>query len=98
MTRIIVAAALGIVLACSAAIPPPPVLDRKELQLNGGKGLVLSIREPVTPPQVDALIAANRSGMAVIRVFTYAPDKQPGKDTATGLYEWTVLDGLKRKY
>lgn len=77
---------------------PPAILERKELQLQGGRGLVLSVREPVSQAAVDALIRAERSGHALVRVFTYREGTQVGKDQAAGLYEWTVADGLKKRY
>lgn len=75
-----------------------PLLERKELALHGGKGLVLAVREPVTSADVQVLVDANKFGYALVRVFTYSAAAQVGKDPAAGLYEWTVGEGLARRY
>jgi len=92
---------VSIVLPSCGAVPLPTVIERKELQLNGGKGLVLSVREPVTTEQIQSLVDANRLDVNstlyyMVRVFTFAAGAVPGKTNPTTRYDWTIADGLKQ--
>lgn len=87
--------------APSAAIPAAAVmLEAKEQRLNdGSKGLILSVREPVTEQQVEKLVDQARvDGYKTLRVFTYAAGVEHGKDAASGLWEWRYAEGVKKRY
>lgn len=73
-------------------------LNRREIQLDGARGLVLSVREPVTTEQVQSLIDSQRDAEFLVRVFTYRDGAVPQRDQPAALYEWTAADGLTRKY
>ncbi|HXG70902.1 MAG TPA: hypothetical protein VNJ04_09870 [Gemmatimonadaceae bacterium] len=75
------------------------ILGRREITLNdGSKGLILSVREPVTQADVDKLVDVARPDYKTLRVFTYGPGVQFGKDQATALWEWRYAEGVKKRY
>jgi hypothetical protein len=74
--------------------PGLPVAAARELALHGGKGLILTVQQPVTLADVQALVEARRGGAVLVRVFVHAP----GQDAAIALFEWTAAGGLVQRY
>lgn len=97
ISRALIAAGAMVAIACGRA-PLPQTLDEREQQLDGGRALILSVREPVSSESVEALISEKRDGRYMVRVFTYRVGATPGRDQPAALYEFTVADGFSRKY
>jgi hypothetical protein len=95
----LIGAFVFLVSIASCAAPPAPrneILDRKELHLNGAKGLSLSIREPVDEETIQRVVDANKRGYFLVRVFTYGALAEVGKDNPARRFDWTSVDGLKK--
>lgn len=91
--RALGAAVLALGIGCGSnepQVPLPAVLEQHTKALNGGQGLVLSVREPVSPVAIEALIDAHKSGYALVQVFTYWPPNEPRSGNPEARWEWTL--------
>jgi hypothetical protein len=85
-------------IACTTPVPTVPILEQKEVTLNGRKSLALSVRDPVDEATAQQVVDAYRGNYALVRVFTYREAADVGKVNPVARYTWTRAGGLARDY
>lgn len=88
---VVVAAVAG---ALSSGGPALTELSRVERDA----GLVITLRAPAPVNAIEELAAREQGDRAMVRVYVYRRDAEPGKDAAEALYERDRAGKFERKF
>jgi hypothetical protein len=81
-----------------APVPNVPILERHDLDLQGAKGLALSVQEPIARDVIQDVVDAYRANYFLVRVFTYRDPTDVRTGNPVARYTWTRGEGLQQDF